>query len=142
MIFALLGAAAPMSPPLDLELICKGEYQDIETSRGSANTYDSQGNWTGGTVTLNRSVMKPGIAKVSVHAPNAQIVYPDGRVRTMKDVIGDETRITASYKRLGFITWRMEINRMTGDIEVKSGGDVALTGTCSLAPAAPTQPKF
>ncbi|WP_421932389.1 hypothetical protein [Phenylobacterium sp.] len=142
MIFAILAAAAPMAAALDLELVCNGEYQDIETSRGQANTYDSQGNWTGGTVTLNRSVMKPGVAKVSVHAPNAQIIYPDGRVRTMKDVVGDDARITGSYKRLGFITWRMEINRMTGDIQVKSGGDVALSGACTLAPAAPTQPKF
>ncbi len=86
--------------------------------------------------------MKPGVAKVSVHAPNAQLVYPDGRVRTMKDVAGDDARITGSYKRIGFITWRMEINQMTGDIQVKSGGDVAFIGTCALAPAAPTQPKF
>ncbi len=44
MFFALLAAAAPMAVPLDLELACTGEYEDVETSTGRANTYDAQGN--------------------------------------------------------------------------------------------------
>lgn len=144
MLVALLAAAAAASLPsstLDLELTCSGQYSDTETSTGNASVLGPDGKLHTGVVTTNVSVMRPGTARISLHGASGKIVYPDGRERTMQDIRADDGRITGSYKRLGIFTWRMEINRLTGDVLVKSGGTVGLIGSCSLAPVA-TQPRF
>lgn len=132
--------AQPVATPSDLRLNCTGQYQDTESATGDSRVF-KDGKWENGSVTVTREVMRDGVAKLTIRAPTGEITYPDGRRRSMTDVRLDEHRITGSYKRLGFMTWRMTIDRLTGEIEVKNGSSIGFRGICEVAPAV-TQPKF
>jgi len=55
------------------------------------------------------------------------MIQPDGRKRALSNVAADPQRITAEYVWRGLfvpVTWRLEIDRMAGDIRVANGGTV------------------
>lgn len=134
MLFAAALAGEPA--PLDLELWCPGQYQDTETS-----TAHAAGDVTA-RATIETAVMRPGTAQVRFRGSEGELVYPDGRHRALTNVIADERSITAQYVRRTMLipfTWKLIIDRRSGDIRVSNGGDVGFLGNCS---AAPTKPKF
>ena len=141
----MLLAAAAVGDPLNLELSCPGQSYDVETTQGRTNTWDAAGNYHSGNVTVNTPVMRPGTATVSIQGTKATLTYSDGRVRAMENIVADPQRITGAYQRRGLLltsTWKMEINRLTGGIDVRSGRQIGFTGTCSPAPPPSTEPKF
>lgn len=131
-------AMAGEAPTLDLNLSCPGQYQDTETSEASVGrTGDTKAH-----ATVETQVMRPGTAQITLRGETGELVYPDGRRRQLSNVTADDRRITADYVRKALVlkfTWRMEINRLTGDVRVLNGGDVGFLGTCSVAP---TTAKF
>lgn len=140
---ALIGGAVQVTPAvgqdelLRLDLACLGQYSDTETTTA---TVGPAGEPQQANITTD--VMRPGTARVSIQGDAGEMIYPDGRRRTLSNITADPSRITAEYvRRVLFVplTWRIEIDRMTGDIRVVNGGDVGFIGTCE---AAPTTAKF
>jgi hypothetical protein len=88
------------------------------------------------------TVNRAGVARVTLQGGEGELTYPDGRRRILGEVFADSRRITADYRRKGLFgtaTWRVEIDRMTGDVRVASGEDVAFAGACAPEP---TSAKF
>lgn len=142
MLLIVLAAAAAGAAPLDLRLVCPGEYQDTETATALTQKRDQDGNWGTATTQVRRQVARQGAARISLTGETGELVYPDGQSRTIKVISADSARIVGEYERkilFGHVTWRMEINRLTADVLVASGKDVAFRGVCAPEP---TQPKF
>lgn len=136
-VLALAAAGEPAS--LNLELSCPGQYSATETSEASVGRI---GEVNKPTATVQTQVMRPGTAQLTFRDGAGELVYPDGRRRELSNIQADERRITAEYIRKALIlkyTWRVEVNRLTGDVRVVNGDEVGFLGNCT---AAPTKPKF
>jgi hypothetical protein len=142
MLFVFLADALVSVPPhLELNLVCEGQYEDVETSVGTTSGVVG-GELRSGRAVVDTRIMRAGTAHITLEGASGQLTYPDGRQRALGNVIADARQITAEYQRkqlIRTITWRIEINRMTGAMRVVSGNDIGFAGTC--APES-TQPKF
>lgn len=142
MLIALLAEALTSEPPpLDLNLVCQGQYRTVETSIGNTNTV-VDGQARSGSAVLLTPVMRSGLAHLTFRGAVGQLTYPDGRERDLVNVTQEPGQITAEYSRkqvFRTITWKVEVNRLTGAVRVISGRDIAFAGTC--APES-MQPKF
>lgn len=142
MLTIIFAAALGTEPSaLDLNLICPGQYEDTETERGQAHSSDGdEQNST--SITVHRSVMRQGTAKVRFHGDAGELTLPDGQKRVLGNVVADSRSIIADYERRMLLfryTWRLEVNRLTGEIKISTGSDVGFEGVCSPEPL---QPKF
>lgn len=144
--FSAVFAAAAVSmasaaPPLDLRLICPGQYQDTETATAQTQKY-VDGEWRSSTTQLRTPITRTGNLRLSISGDAGELVYPDGRTRTIKLVEANPAHLIAEYEMKGLIrrfTWRIDVDRMTGDVRVASGNEEAFRGVCSPEPS---QPKF
>lgn len=133
----LTGPALAQDAPLALDLACFGQYADTETTTGTVGPIGEQSR-----ATITTNVMRPGTARVTLRGEGGELAYPDGQRRMLSNVTADPHRIRAEYDRKALFrtrTWRVEIDRMTGDISVSDGNDVGFVGNCE---AAPTTARF
>ena len=135
------GTAEAQVAPLSLDLVCGGQYAATETSTADVGPI---GTINSASITTN--VMRPGSARVTLRGDIGELIYPDGRQRILSNVIADTANIKAEYVRrtLNYlfipVTWRLEIDRMTGNIRIgSSAGELGFLGVCE---AAPTVAKF
>lgn len=135
---ALSDAAAAQPNGLDLNLSCPGMYADVESSRATVS-----GDNGPTTATVNTAVRRTGVAHITLQDQAGEITYPDGRKRSLSNVVASERSITAEYVRSLLLikyTWRVEIDRITGTVRVANNfRQVAFAGSCT---AATTAPKF
>lgn len=134
MIIALF--AATLASPLDLNLVCRSQYEKVETSVRTAN-HLVDGELHSDASVMRTTISRAGVARVTFQGGAGELTYPDGRRRILGGIAADPRRITADYRRKGLfgpVTWRIEINRMTGDLRVSSGEDVAFAGACAPEP--------
>ena len=139
MIIALF--AATLAAPLDLNLVCRSQYEKTETSVRTANRM-VDGELRSGASVTRTTINRAGVARVTFQGGAGELTYPDGRRRALGEVAADARRITADYRRAGLFgttTWRVESDRMTGDVRVASGGEIAFAGACAPEP---TSAKF
>lgn len=140
-ILLLADALASEPPRLDLNLVCEGQYEDVETSVGTSSGM-VDGELRTRTAVVNTPVKRTGVAHLTFQAGAGTLTYPDGRSRTLENVVADASQISASYQRKALLityTWKIEVSRMTGLVRVYSGRDIAFSGTCTPQS---TQPKF
>jgi hypothetical protein len=123
---AMAVAAVIDAPALNLDLICTGRYADAEVTRAQSLSGE-------GSALVTRTVMRDGTARVAIRGATGELTYPDGRKRPLSNVVADDRTITGEYKRMIW-TWKMTIDRTTGDIRIVNGGDVSLLANCSAAP--------
>lgn len=131
-------AVAGEAPALDLELSCPGQYSVLETSEARVGRAGEEKT----RATVETRVMRPGTATITLSGDAGEIVYPDGVRRRLSSITADERRIRGEYVQKLLVlkfTFTMEINRLTGEVRVADGRDVAFQGTCS---AVSTKPKF
>lgn len=140
MLKMLVAAAVVDASSLDLDLICPGQYFDTETTTASVQHNHDFANQS--QAKLTTEVARPGTARIKFKDGLGEFVYPDGRRRELSELVADDQRITAQYTRRVVLinyTWRLQIDRFTGDVRLASGDALGFLGTCS---AAPTKPKF
>ncbi|MFC3077689.1 hypothetical protein ACFODL_06270 [Phenylobacterium terrae] len=54
MFLAMFADAPAEAGAVQFELVCRGEYRDVETTTGQSPVRDEDGNWTSGDVTMSR----------------------------------------------------------------------------------------
>lgn len=142
MFIALFAEALMAEPPaLNLNLVCEGQYADVEQSVGNMSAV-VDGQVRSGSSMVSTRVMRHGTAHLTFQGAQGSLTYPDGRQRTLENVAADKGKVTAEYRRkalLRTITWDVEVNRLTGMVRVSSGRDIAFAGDCTPES---TQPKF
>ncbi len=142
---ALASAETPTpSAPLELRLVCRGPYDDVETESGVVTHGREDGTFATGTVAVSRPVKREGEVRLLFSNDGGAADFYDGSHRVFERVEVAPNKIVGYYsiKRLLHTSHHsVEVDRITGEIVAKFGNSVYFRGTCEAQPLTGA-PKF
>ena len=141
MIAAILAAAA-VGAPLNLELACPGQYRATESHTPYQDAY---GRPLSQPLSMDTTVARQGTARIVLHGDSGRIAFPGGRDLQLVLLSQDDDALVAQYERpilFAHLTWRVHINRITGEMRVIGGIGGRQTGFAGTCAPVSTERKF